>query len=203
MQHRRSVVAALVLAVSLTGVCLAEDLDVNVLFDGAKKAHAEKRYGRCLADLRLLVGEVGRARIAQLRTVLPAAPAGWEAEEVSDDGSAAYAMFSIGLNVQRQFTKGESRVKVDLVADSPFVASVSMLLGNPAFLPANTKIVTVKGRKALLEHEVEAKRAVLRLLFNENTTMLSVEGDGVSTADVSETFANALDLDAIDKALRE
>jgi hypothetical protein len=203
MRIRRTLLLLLSLAVLSTGVSFAGDLDVGALFDGAKAAYGEKRYGKSLADLRLLVSEVGRARAAQLLAALPAAPAGWTAEPVVEDDSAPFAFITLGLAVQRRYAKGDARVKVELVADSPLLATFSRVLTNPAFLAPNQKVVEVKGRKALLETDDEAKRAVLRLLLQGDATMLSVEGEGVAKADVSETFANALDLDRLEKALRE
>jgi hypothetical protein len=105
--------------------------------------------------------------------------------------------------VDRRYTKGEANVRVQLVADSPFVAPVAVLLQNPAFLPPHTKLVTVKGRKALVESDDEGRRTSLRLVLHADTALLTIEGEWGARADVAETFANALDLDAIEKVLAE
>ncbi len=205
MRLRRSFALVAVLGFVAGGLALAEDLDVPSLFDSAKKSFAEKHYGKSLADVKLIAGEIGRLRGAQVRTTLPPAPAGWTMEESDDEGGAGmFGVFGGGLNVSRRYAKGdETRVKVEMLADSPLIASFAMLMTNPAFLQKNQRVITLKGRKAILEADEGDKRASLKILLNENTTLLTVEGEGVAKTDVTDTFGNALDLDAMEKALKD
>lgn len=64
------------------------------------------------------------------------------------------------------------------------------------------QLVTVKGRRALLEYDKEDKSADLKLVLSGNTALLQVEGRGVTREEVGTVFANALDLDGMEKALQ-
>ena len=198
--RRRLLLAFAGLALLSSAPLLAEDLDPASLFDSAKTAYGEKKYGKALQDLNLLVKELGRLRMESLKTTLPAAPAGWTAEDVEGDASAmGLAVFGGGISVKRTYRKGdETQVTVTLTADSPMVAGFAAMF---QFAPQG-QVVTVKGRRALLEVDKDDKSADLKLLLNGNTSLLQVEGRSVTREDVGTLFANALDLDGMEKALQ-
>jgi hypothetical protein len=197
---RRSVLAGLLAATcSVAPAGLAEDLDPDALFESAKTAYGEKKYGKALADLRLLVGEVGRRRVLALQDLLPAAPAGYTAGEVESGDLAGIAM-GMGTTLKRRYTKGDAEISVDLSVDSPMIAGFAMAM-NPMFAQAaGHTIVRVKGRQAMIEGKPGEGSATLRLLLASNTALLQVTGP--ARADV-ESLASATDLDRLEKALQE
>ncbi len=198
--RRRVLLTLAGLALLSSSPLLAEDLDPATLFDSAKAAYGEKKYGKALQDLNLLVKELGRLRMESLKTTLPGAPAGWTAEDVEGDSSAqGFAFFGGGISVKRTYRKGdETQVTVTLTADSPMAAAFSGML---QFVPQGSQVVTVKGRRAVLKFDKEDKSADLTLVISGNTALLQVEGRGVTREDVGTVFANALDLDGMEKAL--
>lgn len=195
---------AVVSAIAGSFAAYAEDLDPLTLFESAKASYGEKKYGQSMSDLKLLFNEIGRRRVDQLRLTLPAAPAGWTAEDQDGDSGALGAMFwGAGVTVKREYKKGdEARVTVELNADSPLVGMMGMMFSNPAMMGEGASVVTIKGKRAVLQYEKEAKRATLQLLLNSNTTLLKVEGSSVSKEDVTNVFGNALDLNAMETALQ-
>ncbi len=194
-------------ALLLTGAVslFAEDLDVPKLFDTAKASFAEKHYGKCWSDLQLIIAEVSRFRAESLKTALPPAPAGWTAEEAEAENTAGWAWVAGGTQVKRTYKKGEeTSAEVQLVADAPaaLMMGINMFLSNPAFLPQGSKIVMVKGHRAVLEFKKEEKSGKLQIVLNAPNAFLSIEGRGLSSAgDLSDAIAGALDLDAIEKAI--
>jgi hypothetical protein len=196
---RAALAAALVVfASSLAPPGGAEDLDPNALFDSAKAAFGEGKYGKSLADLRLLVGEVGRRRVEGLKALLPAAPAGFTAGEAEATDLSGFAM-AVGATLARDYEKGDARVRVEMLVDSPTVGMLAMAM-NPTIAQASGhSIVRVKGRMALLEAP-KGGDASLTLLLASNTASFKVTGP--TRADV-EALANAADLDRIEKALQE
>jgi hypothetical protein len=207
MTARRSWLVPFV-AVAALGVAggrlLAEDLDVPALLDGAKTAFQEKRYGKALSDLQLVVAEVGRMRGEALKVKLPEAPAGWTAAEAEIESGGALALMGGGTMVKRSYTKGDASVDLQVITDAgPLLAGVNMLLANPALVQGNYRIVTIKGRRALLEYDAGAKRGELSILPGNASGLVKVDGRGVSKADLTDLFGGALDLDGIEKTIRE
>lgn len=203
----------LVLLAALLAPCLcvagalrlrAEDLDVPGLFDSAKASFGEKRYGKCWSDLQLVMAEVARFRAEALKEVMPKAPAGWTAEDAQAGSAGGWAWVSMGTQVTRRYSKGESSsVEVQLTADAPamLLTGLNMFLTNPAMVPAGSKIVMIKGRRGLLEYDKEGKSGNLQVLLNAPNAFLRIEGSDIAVGDIAEAFPAAIDLDALEKAI--
>lgn len=183
---------------------LAEDLDPIQLFDSAKGHCAEKRYGKCLADLQLLVGEVGRLRADVIKGVFPAAPDGWKAGDAEASVQGGLAMLGVGTQVKREYTSGDDkRATMTVTTDAgAMMQGFVMLFQNPAFLGEGKRIVTVKGRKALLEWEKGATSGTVTILLGVPGSMIQVEGSGVTDKVLQDVLAGAIDVDAVEKTLQ-
>jgi hypothetical protein len=188
------------LGLAAGSVAVAEDVDAPSLFASSKAAYDAKKYGRCLADLQALVAQIQRERSALVGKALPAALEGWTAEEVDTAGETAALNVFVGggLHLRREYAKDDVRVTVDLLADSPLVATYGMYLANPAFLPANMKLVTIKGRRGVSDSE--GPKTIL--VLNGNRSVLTVEAQGATAADV-EAYANGVDYDRLEKSLED
>ena len=186
------------------GVARAEDLDVPALFGSAKASFEAKKYGKTMADLNLIAGEVGRLRVEVLRKTLPAAPSGWTADEA--EGNAGIGALALGgfTAVNRRYAKGDDvSVRVELLADAPaVVAGVQSVLSMAGMMGAGVKVITVKGRKALLQMNDDGKSGSLTILLTPPNSMLKLEGNGTAKAEL-EAFAGGFDLDALEKAVAE
>jgi hypothetical protein len=180
----------------------ADDLDVPALFGSAKASFEAKKYGKALADLNLIAGEVSRLRLSVLQERFPAAPAGWTADE--PEGNAGLGMFGLGAmsSTRRRYAKGdETSIQTEIYADAgSVVGPMQMMLSNAGMM--GLKLVMIKGRKAILELRAEQKSGSLTILLNSPNSMVKLDGNGVTKADI-EALANAFDLDALEKAINE
>ena len=181
------------------------------LFASAKAAYGEKKYGKTLGELNLLVAAVSKLRVAQIKTVLPPAPAGWTAEDPSADTTGAMTGFT-GLAVHRNYTKpgaaddGQPSVHLELVSDSPMISMVASLFSNPAMVQAQEgmSLVNLKGgKRAILEWQQEQKSGNLKVLLGNGNCLLTFSGSNVAKTDLSDIFAKVLDLEQIEKVLAE
>jgi hypothetical protein len=68
-------------------------------------------------------------------TLLPEPPEGWEAEE-SEAQTMPAAILGGGTSISRSYRRGDESVEITMMADSPLLASLSMMLSNPAKLAA-------------------------------------------------------------------
>jgi hypothetical protein len=183
----------------------AEDLDVGQLLDGAKAAVGEKKYGKALQDLQMAIGEIGRLRTEVLKGVMPPAPKDWTAEAAEGQNNGGLVLFGVGSTVRRAYKKSdEVGGSMELMADAgPLMAGLQMVLSNPALVSGNNRVVTVKGRRALLEYDADGKHGTLQIVLNAPGALLKVEGNGVSKADLVDVLAGAADLDAMEKAVQQ
>ncbi len=200
-------IAPVVVAAAFAGGALtlfAEDLDLPKLLDSVKSNVQEKRYGKALADLQLVVGEVGRLRMESLKGVLPKPPEGWTAGEPEGEVGGALAMMGGGTQVKRQYHKGEDvSVDVELIADAgPWLAALQAMLTNPYAVQGNNQVVTVKQRRALLEYDKNEKSGTLQIMLNSPNSLLKLQGHGVAKADLVDVLGGAVDFDALEKALQ-
>jgi hypothetical protein len=212
----RGLAAALVLG---TGAALfaqdSTEIKPEDLFASAKAAYGEKKYGKTLADLQLLVGAVSKLRIEQLKPLLPAAPEGWKAEDASGESIGGGMMFGAGLTLKRDYRKaaaagaedsGDSaHTSVELMVNSPLVGMIAPMLSNPSMLQGQEgmSVINVKGKKSLLEWHRDSKSGNLKILLGDNTTLLTIQGEGIQKADLSDIFAKAVDVEKLEKALAE
>jgi hypothetical protein len=183
---------------------VAEDIDPNSLFDSAKASFGQKKYGKALQDLGILLKEIGRMRVEVLKGTLPGAPEGWTAQDAEGEAIGFTAFLGGGaVTVRRDYKKGdEANVQIQLLVDAPMIAVTTMALSNPGFLPPNSSIVTVKGKRAILRVEKDDKSGELSLPLNGNTTLVQISGHGISKADL-ETFGNAIDTEKMERTLQE
>jgi hypothetical protein len=205
----------LTLGIALGGASLVlaqeeeqEGMDPKELFASAKESLDGKKYGKTLQDLQLLVGTVQKLRIKQIKGALPNAPQGWAAEDPKGDATGAMFLGG-GITVKRMYYKGEqgasSNVSLELVTDSPMVTALAPMLTNPAFFQGQEgmTMMKVKGKNAIVEWRKGEKNGTLKMLLNNNTTLLTLQGNEVDQKDVTDTFAKNMDLAAIEKVLQE
>ena len=197
--------AAVVVAGLAAGTLYADDVDPAALCDSAKASIQAKKYGKAVSDLQLALAEVGRLRMEVMKTKFPGAPADWKAEDAEGEMAAGMMWLSAGTSVKRRYTKGDSTsMTLTIWADAGLMLSgVQMMLTNPMFVPQGSKIVTIKGRRALLEFHGDNKNGKLTILLNAPGSMVSLEGDAIASADLTDAFGNAIDYETLEKAILE
>ena len=95
-------------------------------------------------------------------------------------------------------------MQIELWADAgTMLMGFQTIFANPAFVQAGQQIVTIKGRRALLEFHKDNGNGTLTILLNGAGSMLKLEGNSITKADLTDVFGNSLDLDAIEKAIAE
>lgn len=204
MRPVRTLASCLTL-LALLGAARAEELDLPGLFDSAKASFGEKKYGRCLGDLTLIAAEVGRLRVEGLSARMAAPPAGWTADDAEGQASAGLPVLGAMTLVRRRYARGEgTEVTAEAYADAGAVrGTYDLLLQNAALMGgAGVKVVTVKGRKAIEQHDGSNRSGSLTVLLRVPGSLLKLDGSGVAKEDL-HAVAGAFDLDALEKALAE
>lgn len=181
-------ILALLTLTSICGRLAAEDVEEQI--SAALSAFKAGSYSEAITALDYASQQIRQLKAETLIKVLPAAPAGWEAEEGRDD-SMGNSMLGGMVQTKRTYRKGESSsVTVQFQSDSAMLQTFAMMLGNPMLLTASgAKLETIKGQKCSVEF---AGNAGSVKTIVDGRYFVEISGNDISR-DVLITFAKAVD----------
>ena len=178
--------------------------DFNELIAGAQKAWSGGKYGACLTALKEVTSVVVIKRVETILAALPT-PEGYEVvpdkslDQVRANQMLAGLSAAIGSTVERKY-KGPERLSVTVMADSPMVQMLGMVLANPAMMDANSELIEYDQHKAILKKTGNgASRELTIIISNKHLCMVKYGGDdegflfGVFDQAMVDTLARALD----------
>jgi hypothetical protein len=133
------------------------------LHAAVKTHHDAGRIGAAFKAAQDLVGMLALERGERIRAALPAAPAGYEKVQPTDEERAQAganpflgAMAAgIGNVVEQEYrsTSGAQSIRVTVTADSPMMGFAKMMFENPAMLGPEAELVKYEQCKAILKKE--------------------------------------------------
>jgi hypothetical protein len=183
------------------GAQTADDLKNQI--EAAKKALSEKNYKevnfslqQALSSLAVLVGN-------EVLAILPADINGMKPVKENDHVTNA-GMMMAGTSIQREYKQGENNsVELNIIVNSPMVASLGMVLNNPMYtssLGPNEKVISVNGKRGMLKMDKENKSAELQIVSGQNLITINANGMINSEADIT-AIANKIDFAKLDALL--
>ncbi|MEZ5275034.1 MAG: hypothetical protein R3F07_01485 [Opitutaceae bacterium] len=186
----------LLAAVSWTASYLAAETDPVV--ETVKEAmdyYKEGDYAGAAASLDYASQMIRQKRSEGLTEFLPEPLEGWSAEDASSQASGA-AMFGGGTSAEREYTKGDANVKVQIMTDSPMLQGVAMMINNPMFAGADGgKLERISKQKALVKYDDGDRSGSINLMV-AGTILITIEGNDVDLDDL-RAYAEAIDYAAI------
>jgi len=181
---------------SIFSLCLAanamsaEDDVVNSINEGLEFYNSGE-LAEATSSLNYAVQLIQQKKGESLSMLLPEALDGWAAGEVQSQAAGA-AMFGGGITAEREYTKGDSRVSIQLVTDSPLLQSVMMMFSNPMFATADGgKMVRIGRQKAIVKYSAQDESGELQMVV-ANRFLVTIEGNGI-TYDELLDYARAID----------
>lgn len=163
--------------------------DVTEAIGEAQKAYSAGDLNgakQALDTASLLVAQKNADRLA---VFLVDPPAGWTAEPV-DSGAAGSAFLGGGLIVKRDYLKGDDRVQVQLMSNSPILSSLAPMFANVQMLGVMGKVFRAKGKTAVVDESGEIQMVL-------GATYLTVSGQAPE-AD-KKALLETLDLAGIER----
>jgi len=200
---RKATVVLLVVIFGLMGVAGAGADEILDTIERAKKLYQKGKYSEASSELQFAVGQIQNLQAEQLKKLLPDSLPGWTAQEAT--GSAApMGFFGGGVTASKTYNKkdtGES-IEIQILTESPLLQTVMMFLTNPAMLAGQpgTKLVRVKGEKALEEFSAKDKEGELSLIL-EGKTLITVKGSKITDKNILYKYMEKMDFGAIKKAI--
>lgn len=169
--------------------------DVEDYINEALKYYKDGQYTEAVTSLNFAGQMIQQKKSSGLEGFLPAPLSGWKAEAATSQAAAA-AMMGGGISAEREYNKGDSSIRIQIMADSPMLQSVMMMISNPMFATADGgKMERIGKQNAIVKFDAADKTGDIQLVA-ANRFMVSIEGDNISVKDLKD-YAAAIDYDKL------
>jgi hypothetical protein len=194
MSKRFAATVAIVWAFS--SVAVAGD-DVTDAVEEGMQAYQQGHYGDAANQLDYASQLIRQKKGEELRALFPAPLPGWRVDE-ADSSATGAAIMGGGVTASRRYHRepaagsdGQSaELKIELIADSPLLQSVMVMLSNPMYATANgSQLKTIKGQRAIVKNNGDETEVQMVI---ENKLLLTISGFGASSEDVFK-YTESLD----------
>ena len=165
--------------------------DVLQVIDQAVKQYKDGDLAGAASNLDYAAQLIRQKKSEQMKELLPEPLAGWQAQEANAH-AVGTAVFGGGTTVSREYTKGPASVKIEVVADSPVLQSVLMMLNNPMFAGAGGgRLQTIKGQRAIVKYDGQNRSGDINIVV-AGRFMVTISGRHVDQKDLI-AYAEAVD----------
>lgn len=174
--------------------------DVTDQLERGLKLYKEGKITEALSEVDFAAAQMRQKKAELLVAVFPPAPAGWKAEK-PETQAMGRSMFGGGISAAQGYKqeKGQGRVKLEVISDSPILQGVAMMLTNPMLIQGSgNKLIRIGDEKAVMQGEGKSRVEVQMVV--DNKVLVKTEVSGLDNGDeVAKDFAAKIDL----KKLRE
>ncbi len=196
---KRLLLAGLISLPMLMSTALMAD-DIEDQIQAGLKAYQDKDYKIAVDELKYAMAGLEKLAQNDNQKLLPPALDGWTMK--TDDGTtqAAMSMMGGGTTIGANYTRGNENVHIQIIANSPMIAMVGMMINNPMMAAAdeNTKPYRYKRIKGV--KKVEGTNTEITLLL-VGQIMLRLDGENLKDPAVLEQYLDTMDMKALKEAL--
>ena len=158
----------------------------------AEQALTSEAYGAAVAALQDAIRAVQKLQREAILANLPK-PEGFEFEDVepaADTEVWGADVSMLGLTVNRHYQKDEKSIDVEVMANSPVVQMVTMMLSNPALIEADGGEVVEYGQhQAVLKNDGESGLELQLVMHGKH--LVKVRTQGLSEEELFKAFDQA------------
>lgn len=157
--------------------------DVTDSIQEATEAYAKGDNAKAMESLNYAVQLIQQAKAKTLEALLPQPLSGWTAEK-AESASVGAAMFGGGITIEKSYTRGDSKINIQIVTDSPMLQGMMALFTNPMFATSSGgKLEKVAGQKAISTYDATNQRGEYQFAV-ANKYMVTLKGEKVSADDM-------------------
>lgn len=194
---------------------LSAQSNIDTYIQEAQGFLAKKDYKQAQLSLQDAINEINTLLAAQVAEAFPAEINGLKVTGQSEGSVDGMAFMGGGFSISRTYqhpARGENMAEVVMVGNSPMMASMSMILSNPAMMGQGYKSVRVGTRRAVLKSEQEdyygddgseKKIRSTELQIPLTTTLITMNLKGFASEAEELSFAAKLDIEKIRTLLGE
>jgi hypothetical protein len=200
------------IACMLAGFSLSAQSQAETFIKEAQEFLAAKNYQQAQLSLQDAINDINNIIAVQVGEALPDEINGLKSDNDAEVNAGAMGMMGGGMSIARNYshpTKKENEAEVQILANSPMLASINMFMSNPAMLGEGYKSVRVGTRRAILKSEMEdyyddgasKKIRSSELQIPLSQTLITINLKGFATEQEELAFATKLDIDKLSALL--
>lgn len=165
--------------------------DVTDSINEALKHYNKGDFADAVQSLDYAAQLIRQKKGGQLEAFLPNPLPGWKAEEAKSQAMGA-AMFGGGVAAERSYVKGDGRIDVKILTDSPMMQAMMMMFSNPTMATSDGgKLERINGEKAIVKYSNDTKDGEINMVI-ANRFLITVQGNDVARQDLI-SFAQGID----------
>ncbi len=165
--------------------------DVTDYINEALQYYKDGQFSDAVDSLNFAEQMIQQKKSSGLETFLPEPLKGWNAE-IATSQAASSAILGGGISAERQYSKGKSSIQIQIMADSPMLQGVLMMMSNPMFATSDGgKMERIKKQKAIVKFDPNTKKGEIRIVV-ANRFLITIEGNGVTSKELKD-YAKAID----------
>ena len=206
-------IALFLLAASI-GFRAAGQSQAETFINEALDYLAKKEYKQAQLSLQDAINDINGLLAQQVAESLPAEINGLKAEGEAEVNSGGMGMIGGGMQVIKRYrneTLNGNDAEVQILANSPMLATMNMYLTNPGMLGPGYKSVRVGTNRAILKNEMQdfddngstKKIRSTEIQIPLGQTLITIRANGFATEQDELAFATKLDLEKMRTALGE
>lgn len=171
----------------------------------------KKEYKQAILSLQDAINDINLTLAKSVADSLPAEINGLKADGEAEVSNAGMGMIGGGMQIIKRYrneTKPENDAEVQIMANSPMLATLNMYLTNPSMLGPGYKSVRIGTIRAIAKTDVQGdgngnKSRSTEIQVPMGQTLINIRTNGFATEQEEITFANKLQLEKIKTALGE
>jgi hypothetical protein len=165
--------------------------DVTDYINEALQYYKDGAYSDAVDSLNYAEQMIQQKKSTGLEAFLPEPLKGWDAASATSQ-AASSAMLGGGISAERTYNKGNSSIEIQIMADSPMLQGVMMMMSNPMFAASDGgKLERIGKQKAMVKFDPATKDGEIQIVV-ANRFMVSIDGQGISKKDLKD-YAEAID----------
>ena len=164
-------------------------------------AYKEQDYKMAVEELKFVTAQLQQLHQAEMQKLMPKALEGWtEKEGNNGDNQVAMSMMGGGTSMKSEFMRNRERVIIEVMANSPMMQMMTMMLKNPAMMAGqkDTKPYRYKKAKGMIKTQ-KTKTEITLILAGQ--ILITVKGRQLEDDAVLKEYLEQLDFAKLKDAL--
>ncbi len=195
MKNIKTSILTSLMIVSFSNFSTADDV-VETLQE-AIKSYENAEYSLAVEDINYALQLIQQKKGQGLESYLPEPLTGWNAKKAKSQTAGA-GMMGGGIMTSRKYTKGSSKVEIEIITDSPMMQGMMGIFTNPMFATADGgKLERINREKAIVKYDEDKEKGEISLAIGKRF-FIKVEGHKV-TLDELKAYAKSIDFRKLKK----
>lgn len=159
----------------------------------AIQSYQDKEYKLAIDDLKFAIVQIEKLDNEENKKLLPNALEGWTATAGDNSAQAAMSMMGGGTSIQGIYTRGTEHIEISIIANSPMLAMVGMMINNPALSGADPTTEPYRYKRVKGIKKKEGKTTEITLIL-AGQIMIKLTGENLKDEAVLEQYLDAMDM---------